>query len=148
MAKEKKEDSAILHNIASHLSQNMPKPSESPEDLIKQQATNNAFNRMKNTKVVADGKPMETRTDMELPKPAAQVYPMPLGGYKIPMVGIPTVDMNVILTTILCLESDHNPRIRAWLKEANFSMQDMDGKQIFPRKEKKKRKKRARSKKR
>jgi len=147
MVKERKEDSSILHNIASHLSQNMPKPSESPEDLIKQQVQNSAFNRMKNTKVMADGDGSSS-DKMELPKPAAKVYPMSIGGYKVPMVGIPTVDMNVILTTILCLESDYNPRIRAWLSEANFSMQDMDGKQIFPRKEKKRRKKRVRSKKR
>ena len=149
---KKAEESSVLHNIASHLSQNMQKPSESPSDLIKNQVKNNAFNRMQNTKVVADGDSIKTdgastkKDSLELNKPSGQVYPLKLGGYTLPLVGIPTVDMTSILALILCLESDHNPRIKKLLEEAKFQMKDMNDKQIFPRKEKKK--KRARSKKR
>ena len=149
---KKKDDSQVLHNIASHLNRNMKKPTETPEDLIMKQASKGAFNRMQNTHVVADGDPTPTKSKgVELPKPAGKVYPMPIGGYTLPLVGIPTVDMTSILAMILCLESDHNPRIKGLLDEAKFQMKDMNEKQIYPRQapiKKKKRKKRARSKKR
>lgn len=148
MTKKKEDADNVLHHIVSTMSQNMPKPDETPEDLIKRQASKNTFDRVKNMGVVADGAPRKM-DKLELPKPKGQVYPMPMGGYTLPLVGIPTVDMTSILALIFCLEADYNPRIKKLLDEAKFTMKDMYEKVIYPRPEKKaKRKKRARSKKR
>jgi len=140
---EKNRENEVLHNIADHISKNMPQPEESPLDLIKGQASQNAFNRMKNTHVVADSK---KSNEPELPKAAPEVHPLVIGGHRLPMVGIPTVDMVTIFATILSLESDFNPRIKKWLDEAKFQMKDMDEKVVYPRKKAKRKKRNGKSK--